>query len=159
MAARLDLSRRLIPGSEPRLAPVGNGRVRLNDTGTARADESNRVVWRTRGSREGNEQFNRSVFDCAMADEHKGPKRQPPTTPDGRYILVHGRLWRRSNPALSEEQRKDLVDQLICARRKVAKALRTDDLAAQRAAHEAVDRVKDLLGERGPVWRTDAAPN
>lgn len=31
------------------------------------------------------------------------------TTPDGRYIVVRGRLWRRSNPELREDERKRLV--------------------------------------------------
>ena len=29
----------------------------------------------------------------------------PPATPDGRYIVVRGRLWRRANPHLAEDRR------------------------------------------------------
>jgi hypothetical protein len=54
--------------------------------------------------------------------------REPvPTTPDGRYIVVRGRLWRRANPGLPEVRREALV--------------------------------QDGLGERGPPWWTDGAPD
>jgi hypothetical protein len=45
-----------------------------------------------------------------------------PVTPDGRYFVVRGRLWRLSNPALDPG-------------------------------------IKRALGERGPVWWTDGAPD
>ena len=32
----------------------------------------------------------------------------PPVTPDGRYIVVRGRLWRRSDPRLSAAAREAL---------------------------------------------------
>ncbi len=80
-----------------------------------------------------------------------------PVTPDGRYFVVRGRLWRRSNPALDAATRERLVRDLMAARRAVreAKAGR-GDLAAARAA---VDRAKIALGERGPVWWQDGAPD
>jgi len=81
----------------------------------------------------------------------------PPTTPDGRYIVVRGRLWRRANPHLSEALRQRLVDTLMDARRAVAAAKRTADERAEAAAHAAVDRAKHELGERGPVWWDDGA--
>ena len=34
----------------------------------------------------------------------------PPVTPDGRYIVVRGRLWRRTNPNLPPEERQRLAD-------------------------------------------------
>lgn len=82
----------------------------------------------------------------------------PPVTPDGRYLVVRGRLWRRSDPRLSDERRQHLVDRLMEARRAVARALRSDRdaLAAARAA---VDAAKTALGERGPVWWSDGAPD
>ena len=40
-------------------------------------------------------------------------------TPDGRYIVVKGRLWRASNPALSADERRQLVAALMEARRLV----------------------------------------
>lgn len=36
----------------------------------------------------------------------------PITTPDGRYLIVRGRLWRTSNPHMSEEARVTLVSAL-----------------------------------------------
>lgn len=83
----------------------------------------------------------------------------PPSTPDGRYIVVRGRLWRRSNPHLAEEVRQRLVDALMDARRAVGWARRSGDGAAEAAAHAAVDRAKHELGERGPVWWDDGAPD
>lgn len=41
----------------------------------------------------------------------------PLKTLDGRYIVVKGRLWRASNPALPEDERQRLVDELMNARR------------------------------------------
>lgn len=80
-------------------------------------------------------------------------------TPDGRYFVVHGRLWRRPNPALGEDIRVALVARLMNARRAVGVALRSHDPAAERAARAAVDTAKTALGERGPVWWTDGAPD
>ncbi len=82
-----------------------------------------------------------------------------PTTPDGRYLVVRGRLWRRSDPALPEAERTRLVSELMAARRAVARARRGRDAAAEAAAHAEVDRVKRALGERGPVWWSDGAPD
>ena len=79
-----------------------------------------------------------------------------PTTPDGRYFVVRGRLWRKSNPDLPPEEQQALVAQLMDARR----ALRATRSAEERAAARAqVDRVKRALGERGPVWWDDGAPD
>jgi hypothetical protein len=80
---------------------------------------------------------------------------QPPTTPDGRYIVVRGRLWRTSNPALRPEERQGLVDRLMRARR----AVRSTDPDEKAAARAEVDAAKRGLGERGPVWWDDGAPD
>jgi hypothetical protein len=69
-------------------------------------------------------------------------KRAPLTTPDGRYIVVRGRLWRTSNPNLDGVERRRLVDALMDARRAVGAARRSKDEAAQKTAHAAVDRAK-----------------
>lgn len=82
-----------------------------------------------------------------------------PVTPDGRYFVVRGRLWRRSDPALPEERRAALVDDLMAARRAVGDALRTGDQARLAAARADVDRAKVALGERGPVWWDDGSPD
>jgi hypothetical protein len=80
-----------------------------------------------------------------------------PVTPDGRYIVVRGRLWRRTNPALSEARRQALLSDLGRARAAVKAARRSGDGLAEAGA--AVDRAKTALGERGPVWWTDGAPD
>jgi hypothetical protein len=82
-----------------------------------------------------------------------------PSTPDGRYFVVKGRLWRTSNPALPPDERQRLVDQLMAARRQVGVARRAGDLDAERSARAAVDAAKRGLGERGPVWWSDGAPD
>lgn len=68
-----------------------------------------------------------------------------PVTPDGRYFMVRGRLWRMSNPDLDQEQRQTLVRELMNARRSRDRA--------------SVDAAKRALGERGPVWWDDGAPD
>jgi len=80
-----------------------------------------------------------------------------PVTPDGRYFVVRGRLWRTSNPALPPERRSALTRELMRARRAVGVALRADDADALRTARAGVDAAKTALGERGAVWWTDGA--
>lgn len=87
------------------------------------------------------------------------PDRKYPTTPDGRYFVVQGRLWRTSNPALADDDRERLVKELMRARRAVATARAKADDDAEAAAHAAADRAKVALGERGPVWWDDGAPD
>lgn len=86
-------------------------------------------------------------------------KPAPPVTPDGRYIVVRGRLWRRSNPHLSPEQRQVLVAALMDARRAVRAALKAQDKALLATARQEVQAAKVGLGERGPVWWDDGAPD
>lgn len=82
-----------------------------------------------------------------------------PVTPDGRYFVVRGRLWRMSDPSLPDTRRTELVAALMDARRRVALANRLDDADAKRAARAAIDSAKRELGERGPAWWTDGAPD
>ncbi|WP_298806730.1 hypothetical protein [uncultured Pseudokineococcus sp.] len=83
----------------------------------------------------------------------------PLTTPDGRYLVVRGRLWRCSDPRLSPERRAALTQELMSARRAKGAALRAGDDAAREAARARVDAAKHALGERGPVWWDDGAPD
>jgi len=84
---------------------------------------------------------------------------QLPTTPDGRYFVVRGRLWRCTNPALPEAVRSAWVHRLMDARRAVKAALASGDAPALASARAAVDAAKTALGERGPVWWDDGAPD
>lgn len=81
-----------------------------------------------------------------------------PVTPDGRYIVVRGRLWRRASPDLTEDRRQALVNALMDARRAVADARRSD-IDALPSARAKVNAAKIALGERGPVWWADGAPD
>lgn len=80
-------------------------------------------------------------------------------TADGRYLIVRGRLWRSTNPNLDGETKQRLVDTLMQARRAVRDALQTGDAAALRDARAHVNAAKVGLGERGPVWWSDDAPD
>ena len=80
-----------------------------------------------------------------------------PVTPDGRYFVHRGRLWRMSNPSLPPEDRERLVKALMDARREVGRAKRAGDETAVKAARRRVDEAKVALGERGPVWWDDGA--
>jgi hypothetical protein len=80
---------------------------------------------------------------------------QHPVTPDGRYFVVKGRLWRLANPALAEDAKAALVSRLMKARRAVKTAKQSGDAAAEAAAHRDVDAAKRALGERGAVWWSD----
>lgn len=82
-----------------------------------------------------------------------------PTTPDARYFVVKGQLWRCSNPALSDIERQRWVSALMAARRAVKAAKASGDADELKAARSAVDAAKVALGERGPVWWDDGAPD
>jgi hypothetical protein len=81
----------------------------------------------------------------------------PPRTPDGRYIVVDGVVWRATRPDLPEGERERLVRALMDARRAVGAGKRAGDDAAVAQARRAVDAAKMGLGERGPVWWDDGA--
>jgi hypothetical protein len=80
-------------------------------------------------------------------------------TPDGRYLVVRERLWRRANPALDTSDSERLVQDLMAARRAVAAAKMSGDMRALRKARGGVDASKRALCERGPVWWADGAPD
>ncbi|WP_349264077.1 hypothetical protein [Longimicrobium sp.] len=82
-----------------------------------------------------------------------------PVTPDGRYFVVRGRLWRCSDPSLAPEERQRLTRELMRARSRVGAARRAGDADAERQARAAVHVAKVALGERGPAWWTDGAPD
>ena len=77
-----------------------------------------------------------------------------PETPDGRYFVAKGRLWRKTDPRLDDSTRRAAVKRLMQARRAVGQADTPED---ERAARDAVDAAKRDLGERGPVWWEDGA--
>jgi hypothetical protein len=82
-----------------------------------------------------------------------------PVTPDGRYFVVKGRLWRLADPTLPDAVKVELVAELMRARRAVKSAKAEADTDAEDAAHHDVDVAKRKLGERGPVWWKDGDPD
>lgn len=78
-------------------------------------------------------------------------------TPDRRYIVVNGRLWRTTNPELPRKERERLVNELMAARRAVKAA--KNEQCLLREARAKVNAAKVALGERGEVWWTDGSPD
>ncbi|MFI5496003.1 hypothetical protein [Actinoplanes sp. NPDC051859] len=77
-------------------------------------------------------------------------KEPPETTEDGRFIVVSGRRWRATDPAIPEDVAAELRRALMAARRDVGAALRAgQDPAPARAR---VQTAKVALGERGTPW-------
>jgi hypothetical protein len=77
-------------------------------------------------------------------------------TPDRRYFVVRGRLWRLSNPSLDAVTHERLVRELMAARHEVRDAEAPKDRLQARGR---VDAAKRGLGERGDVWWKDGAPD
>lgn len=77
-------------------------------------------------------------------------------TPDRRYFVVRGRLWRLSNPALDPATHEGLVRELMSARQAVLDAKEPPERIQARGR---VDAAKRALGERGEVWWHDGAPD
>lgn len=80
-------------------------------------------------------------------------------TPDDRYLVVRGRLWRTANRRLDPSERKRLVGELMDARRAVRKALAGGLVEELARARGKVQFAKEQLGERGAVWWTHGAPD
>ena len=83
-------------------------------------------------------------------------KKEYPATPDGRYYVSKSRMWRCTDPSLADSERRATVKALMQARRAVGRA---DTPEAERDARDAVQAAKETLGERGPVWWQDDAPD
>ncbi|SLM02195.1 MULTISPECIES: hypothetical protein [unclassified Actinoplanes] len=66
------------------------------------------------------------------------------------YVVIKGRRWRATDPAIPEEVAAELRKALMAARRDVGTALRAgEDPAPARAR---VHAAKVALGERGTPW-------
>jgi hypothetical protein len=70
-------------------------------------------------------------------------------TPDGRYVVVDGRRWRATDPAIPDDRRAELQRVLMAWRREVRRAKGT---AEERTARDGVQAAKVALGERGTPW-------
>ncbi len=75
-----------------------------------------------------------------------------PVTDDERWLVIDGRRWRRTDPALPTELVEALTSHLGRARAAVRVAKRDGDEARIAAARERVGAAKRGLGELGPYW-------
>lgn len=73
-------------------------------------------------------------------------------TESDRYLVIEGRRWRRSDPAIPPKLRAELVAELMEARRSVGAARRAADSVAEAVARSRVQSAKVALGERGEPW-------
>lgn len=69
-----------------------------------------------------------------------------------RWLVIDGRRWRRTDPALSPDLVDALKSHLGKGRSAVRTAKRAGDDAAVAAARTRVGLAKGGLGERGPKW-------
>lgn len=69
-----------------------------------------------------------------------------------RHFVVNGRRWRKTDPRIPETLQKELVKELMAARRAVGVALKSADEEAERLARQRVQDAKVALGERGRGW-------
>jgi hypothetical protein len=75
---------------------------------------------------------------------------EPTRTDDGHYVVIGGRRWRATDPAIPEARRAELTRILMAWRREVR---RTKGTAGESAARAGVHAAKVALGERGsPPW-------
>ncbi len=81
------------------------------------------------------------------------------TTPDGRYHVIQGRLWRAPNPTLPAEAKVRHMRDLLNGRRALRAAKAAGDEAAITAARRMIASAQVGLGERGRVWWKDGAPD
>jgi hypothetical protein len=81
------------------------------------------------------------------------------TTPDGRYLVIQGRLWRAPNPTLPAQAKVKYTRDLLNGRRALKAAKTSGDEDAIAAARKRVARAQVGLGERGPVWWNDGTPD
>jgi len=77
-------------------------------------------------------------------------------TPDRRYFVLRGRLWRLSNPWLDPVLHEQLVQELLAAKRIVRDARTPQERISARLK---VDEAKRRLGERGDPWWNDGTPD
>ena len=73
----------------------------------------------------------------------------PERTEDGRYVVIDGRRWRATDPAIPEGRRAELTRILMAWRREVG---RTKGTGEEREARDGVQAAKVALGERGTPW-------
>jgi hypothetical protein len=63
---------------------------------------------------------------------------------DDRYVVINGRRWRATDPAIPEERAAELRKCLMAWRRRA--------VGKPGSTHEQVQQVKEAFGERGTAW-------
>ncbi|SDR77852.1 hypothetical protein SAMN04489752_0234 [Brevibacterium siliguriense] len=71
---------------------------------------------------------------------------------DDRWLIVRGRRWRRTDPALAPRVAEELKSRLGAARNAVKQAKKRGDENDLAEARRKVDIAKYGLGERGEYW-------
>jgi hypothetical protein len=79
-------------------------------------------------------------------------------TPDDRYIIVRGRLWRKANPNLPEEVKQRLVSELMSARRAVREAAGGSDARSANRGRRGEGRVGGARAGMADGWRAGSQP-
>ena len=74
---------------------------------------------------------------------------EPERTEDGRYVVIDGRRWRATDPAIPEDRQAELRKNLMAWRRDVRRTKGTDE---ERRSRDGVQAAKVALGERGTPW-------
>lgn len=69
-----------------------------------------------------------------------------------RWLVIKGRRWRRTDPALPEELVAALKSHLGRGRSGVGAGKKTDDQERVTSSRRRVGLAKTGLGERGPYW-------
>lgn len=77
---------------------------------------------------------------------------EPEYGDDERWLVINGRRWRKTDPALPGELVEELKSHLGRGRSGVRVAKSAGDAEAVAAARTRVGLAKHGLGERGPYW-------
>ncbi|MCU1369380.1 MAG: hypothetical protein JWO77_574 [Ilumatobacteraceae bacterium] len=77
---------------------------------------------------------------------------QPPEVEAPHFIEIDGRRWRATDPSIPDAFRKELVDELMRARRAIGVLIKAGDDELLADARRQVSAAKIALGERGEPW-------
>ncbi|MDN3226616.1 DUF3253 domain-containing protein [Kocuria rhizophila] len=119
--------------------PAEPGEDRSNGSAGPGKDRGNGSVEPGQGRRNGPAGQGENGQEAGAAAS-SGPER----TPDGHHIVVKGRKWRATDTGIPETFRKELVAELMSARRAVK--------SRDEHARDRVQDAKVALGERGEPW-------
>ena len=113
----------------------------------------------TRAAAKGVSKVKKSNADLSKKAQHvsTAPPKQVDRTSDGHYIIVNGRKWRATDPAIPESELEELKHFLALGRSgsRKSKTKTENDI---KAAREYTGLAKLGLGERGqPVWWEDSS--